>query len=314
MSAFKLTECKDINNPADVKAAFDINRRTFTKMGDFIMKTLAENKKLELELAKKNKAIKKMQDDLDLQNPKITFKKAKLSPPSPSSSSSFSSSPSPRPSSSSSSSGPTPSSLPAPSDGELVIDEQLKLTMLKKEKLVAAGVTVPGFSSSHEIKKPMLVVAKDGKKNIYLIITGIFTPQIGGADLGFGPEELKQDIRGGILGLKPPPLIPNENMASYWADFCMDNLPEERKFSTFEDCKLRCGKLFPDADLSEVKVLENLIIILGAKPFQSLGWITVGKRTFRSLETDEEDVCKKTATSPKFSSLFTKSCISEIIE
>ena len=171
-------------------------------------------------------------------------------------------------------------------------------TMMKKERLAKVGVKMPGFPNMHEVKKPLLAAAKAGKKNIYLIISGIFSRTDGAT----------QDVRGDILDFKRPPAIRSEAMASYWAEFVLSKLPTDRKFSSFEECKSKCANLSREVDVSEMKILEDLIIILDGKMFNSLSWITVGRRSFVPLEEEEIETCRKLEAT-NFAELFSSSYI-----
>jgi hypothetical protein len=181
-------------------------------------------------------------------------------------------------------------------------DEEMKSTMLKKEKLIRAGVTIPGFSN--EVKKPLIGTVRTDKKDIFIIVEGIF-PRKGALS-----SENDQDIRGGILGVvENIPTFP-ETMASYWADYYLDNcIPSEFKFSNFEECKEICQRKFSDLGKIYLNVLEDIIIIISGKPFQDLGWITNKKRSFIPLTNEEVEQCQKLSKSREFSLEWSKSIL-----
>jgi hypothetical protein len=188
--------------------------------------------------------------------------------------------------------------------------------MLKKENLVKAGVTIPGFSKLGEVKKPLVAMIHGEKKNIFVIVEGIFprpSPLSEESKLMIDGQSddldsSVQDIRGGIIDLSnSPPIFPEEKMSSYWADFYMDHhIPPEQKFASFKECKEKCEKFLTESGPLLMNEVEDLIILIAGKPFQNLSWITLGKRPFIPLTFDEKTQCERSSKSREYASYFNK--------
>jgi len=183
--------------------------------------------------------------------------------------------------------------------------ETIKLQMEKKAALASIGVRVFGYENGPpEIKSPAIFTLIDEssgtQERIYLIVDRIYTTN-GTFD---GSTEIHTyGIAGGILGRDLPPKFPDKLMYNYWADYCMDQLPVEKRFENWKELVSKFAVLFPRIDLSKRSAEKDLFIMLGGKLFQPLEYITSGG-SFASLEPEETDHCKR--LSAKFPQFFSE--------
>lgn len=232
----------------------------------------------------------------------------------------------------------------AANDTDTIADFAVRLEIEEKERLLAAGVKIEDDLVRY---KPILATTKilkcnstnsinDSKsigdtsasvsvKRLYFIVTGM------GAAISEeeneGSRPMQETIEGFILGTKPPPKLDGEKFCCYWAGQLLNHekLPEERRFTSIQDCKDKCALLYPDLDLSTINSLKDFFIIIdnygnhtpkGRRQPVSIDWLLtkdvpqskIGlSRTCMHLSEEQTQICKDKSYLSRYSPYFNDS-------